>query len=367
MRFSSSFIAALVVFFPLLVSAQLTEMPQANGTQPQSGMGQTMTILTGRVAAEGGSAPPEKATVILECADETRAHGYSDLKGNFSITIGVVDATPSTASSTALSQRESGVITNQDWANCELYSDLSGFRSERIRMMSAPGRGMVDVGTIVLHPLSQAQEFTVSATSLAAPEKAKKALEKGQEQGKKGKWAAASDYFKKAIAVYPRYALAWVELGRAQAQQNNFIDAQRSFHQAVTQDSGFLEAYAELARIALIQKQWKELSDVTARLVQSAPDYSPEFWFLNSAANYNLGNVKQAETSAERGLRLDSRHQIPQMEYLYGLILASKQQFKSAAEHVATYLKLSPHASDAQTARLVLADYQKKSADGEGR
>ena len=148
MRFSSSFIASLVVFFPVLVSAQLTEMPQADGTQPQSGMGQTMTILTGRVAAEGGSAPPEKATVILECADETRAHGYSDLKGNFSITIGVVDATPSTA----LSHPESGVITNQDWANCELYSDLSGFRSERIRMMSAPGRGMVDVGTIVLHP-----------------------------------------------------------------------------------------------------------------------------------------------------------------------------------------------------------------------
>jgi tetratricopeptide (TPR) repeat protein len=364
MRFSSSFIGSVVVFFPVLVSAQLTGIPQSAETQPQGGAGQTMTVLMGKVAAEGGSAPPEKATVILECADETRAHGYSDLKGNFSITVGVVDATPSTA----LLHRESGVISNQDWANCELYSDLSGFRSERIRMMGAPGRGMVEVGTIILHPVvSQGQEFTVSATSLAAPEKAKKALEKGQEQVKKGRWAAACDYFKKAIAAYPRYALAWVELGRAQAQQNNFTDAQQSFHQAVTQDSGFLEGYAELARIALMQKQWKELSDVTAHLVQSAPDSSPEFWFLNSAANYNLGNVKQAETSAERGLRLDSRHQIPQMEYLYGLILASKQQFKSAAEHVATYLQLSPHASDAHTAQLVLADCQKKSAGGAGR
>jgi tetratricopeptide (TPR) repeat protein len=364
MRFSSSFIGSVVVFFPVLVSAQLTGIPQSAETQPQGGAGQTMTVLMGRVAAEGGSAPPEKATVILECADETRAHGYSDLKGNFSITVGVVDSTPSTA----LFHRESGVISNQDWASCELYSDLSGYRSERIRMMGAPGRGMVEVGTIMLHPVaSQAQEFTVSATSLAAPEKAKKALEKGQEQVKKGKWAAACDYFKKAIAAYPRYALAWVELGRAQAQQNNFADAQQSFHQAVAQDSGFLEGYAELARIALIQKQWKELSDVTARLVQSVPDSSPEFWFLNSAANYNLGNVKQAETSAERGLRLDSRHQVPQMEYLYGLILASKQEFKSAAEHVAAYLRLSPHASDAQTAQLVLADYQKKSAGSAGR
>jgi len=344
------------------VSAQMTGVPQSAETQPQGGAAQTMTVLMGRVAAEGGSAPPEKATVILECADETRAHGYSDLKGNFSITVGVVDATPSTA----LSHRESGVISNQDWANCELYSDLSGFRSERIQMISAPGRGIVDVGTIVLHPVSQAQEFTVSATSLAAPEKAKKALEKGQEQVKKGKWVAACDYFKKAIAAYPRYALAWVELGRAQAQQNNFTDAQQSFHQAVAQDSGFLEGYAELARIAVIQKQWKELSDVTGRLLQSAPDSSPEFWFLNSAANYNLGNVKQAQTSAERGLRLDSKHQIPQMEYLYGLILASKQEFKSAAEHVAAYLKLSPNANDAQTAQLVLADYQKKSAGGAG-
>jgi tetratricopeptide (TPR) repeat protein len=364
MRFGSSVVGSLVIFFPALVSAQLTEIPQGTATQPQGGAGQTMTVLMGRVSAEGGSAPPEKATVILECADEARAHGYSDAKGNFGITVAVVDATPSTS----LFHRESGVISSQDWANCELYSDLSGYRSERIHMMSAPGRGMVEVGTIVLHPVvSQAQEFTVSATSLAAPEKAKKALEKGREEVKKGKWAAACDHFKKAIAAYPRYALAWVELGRAQAQQNNFADAQQSFHQAVTQDSGFLEGYAELARIAVIQKQWKELSDVTARLIQSAPDSSPEFWFLNSAANYNLGNVKQAEASAERGLRLDSRHQVPQMEYLYGLILASKQEFKSAAEHVAAYLKLSPHASDAQTAQLVLADYQKKSAGGAGR
>src|SRR5258708_7101391 len=141
MRFGSSVVGSLVIFFPALVSAQLTEIPQGTATQPQGGAGQTMTVLMRRVSAEGGSAPPEKP---------------------------------------------------------------------------------------------------------------KKAREKCREEVKKGKWAAACDHFKKAIAAYPRYALAWVELGRAQAQQNNFADAQQSFHQAVMQDSGFLEGYAELARIAVI-------------------------------------------------------------------------------------------------------------------
>src|SRR5207248_855728 len=220
-------------------------------------------------------------------------------KGDFSLTINVVDG----SSLHALQQNaDSGLVSAFDWASCELYSDVSGYRSERIRMFGTPGRGIVQVGTIVLHPVSPTQEFTVSATSLAAPEKARKNLEKGQEQEKKGKWTTAAEYFKKAIAAYPRYALAWVELGRTQVKQNNFLEAQQSFHQAVSQDSRFLAAYAELAPVAVVQKQWKELADVTDRLLQALPDSSPEFWFWNSAANYNLGNVKQAETSIERGL-----------------------------------------------------------------
>src|SRR5215469_4577376 len=83
---------------------------------------------------------------------------------------------------------------------------------------------------------------------------------------------------------------------------------------------------------------------------------------LTSAANFNLGNVAQAETSVTRGLRLDPNHRLPRLEYLYGMILARRGDYKAAVEHMQTYLRLSPNASDAADAQNKLAQLQKLAA-----
>lgn len=51
------------------------------------------------------------------------------------------------------------------------------------------------------------------------------------------------------------------------------------------------------------------------------------------------------------GLELDGQHQIPKLEYLLGAILAEKQDFAGALEHVRNYLRLSPDAGDADIAQ----------------
>jgi hypothetical protein len=346
-------LAGCFLLFPASLLAQLSDVSPA---QPRMSANQTKAVLMGKVAMDSGVASADRATIVLECAGQTRAHTYSDGEGSFSLTIDIVSDIPAAAHL----QRETGVVSDQEWPNCELYADLSGYSSERVHSFAGRDRGIVEVGTIVLHPLAQDHSFVVSVTSLAAPDNARKAFDKGREQEQKGKWAAACDYFKRAVAVYPRYALAWMELGRAQVKQNSFLEAQQSFRQAITQDAKLTDGYAELARLALLQQQWKELADITDSLLQVSPDSSAEYWFLNSAANFNLGNMKQAETSIGHGLGLDPKHQLSQMEYLYALILARKQDYKSAAEHVSTYLRLSPHAKDAETAQKALADFEKR-------
>ncbi len=341
---------ALFALLPITLTAQV--MP--NSPMAQHYSAPTTTVLSGRVAVEAGSAPPDRTTVILLCNDQERARAFSDMKGNFILNVSLVERGPFANPGSV-----SGVIDDQEWSNCEVHSELTGYQSGKIRLFGIASRGMVQIGTVMLHPLRPTEQATISITSLAAPEKAKHAMEKGKEQEKKGRWAAAAAYFKKALSVYPRYALAWVELGRMQIRQNDFQEAEHSLQEAVSHDSGLMPAYAELAHIALVQKQWKELADVTAHIVQTAPDSSAEFWFLNSAANYNLGNVRGAQTSIERALRIDSRHQVPQAEYLYGVILAANKDFKSAAEHVSTYLQLKPQAQDAAQARQLLAECQK--------
>lgn len=204
------------------------------------------------------------------------------------------------------------------------------------------------------------QEFTVSVASLAAPPKARKAFDKGEQEARKGRWQAACNYFKTAVAMYPRYALAWLELGRMQIRQNSLVEANESLHQAVTQDSKLIDGYVELARVALQQENWKELAEVSDKLVKVAPESSADYWFLNSVAYFKLGNVPQAEASVTYGLRLDARHEIPQMEYLYGLILGSKHNYQAAADHIDAYLRLAPNSEDAEAARNARNAFQQR-------
>ena len=350
---------AAVVFSPTLLFAQFSGMNSP--FQGSNGVNSETAVLNGKLVAEGSS-PPEPANVLLECGNQVRAHEYSDSKGNFTLRVYVTDES---SPGPDMKQQESA-LSRLDWMDCELYADIPGYRSERLRLAEKPARGSVDVGSIALHSmasdpaLSADPRFTVSVVSLAAPDKARKAFAKGEQDARKGKWESACNYFKKAIEMYPRYALAWLELGRVQARENSFVEAHESFRQAVTQDAKLTDGYVELARVAAQQQSWKELADVSDRLVQASPDSSPEYWFLNSAAYYNLGDLKQAETSVTRGLRIDLRHQIVQMEYLYGLILGGKKDYKSAADRINNYLHLAPNSKDAPQARQTLADYEQR-------
>ncbi|MGK4301957.1 tetratricopeptide repeat protein, partial [Klebsiella pneumoniae] len=84
---------------------------------------------------------------------------------------------------------------------------LPGFTSDVIQLGGRfTGEESADVGHIVLHRLSNIQGFTISATTAQAPGSAKKALQKGQEQQKRGKLEEAQKSFEKAVALYPKFA-----------------------------------------------------------------------------------------------------------------------------------------------------------------
>src|SRR5215469_12649281 len=352
-----------VLFFLCGSIPVFAQFPDAAGSNP-TGNGRVSfstdrVSIIGRVISEDGTAPPEQGEVVLKCGTTERARADLDSRGDFSLSVNVAQENATDPKFHDPDPTATNVV--RDWGDCELQAQVRGYTSKALHLVGNTDH-LVQVGSIIVHPMAAGatpQKFTVSVGSLEAPEKAKKAFEKGEEQANKGKWASACDSFKRAIQEYPRYALAWLELGRAQVRQNSFVAAQQSFHEAVSKDSHLTEAYVELARVAIAQKEWKELADASEHLLESSPNPTPQYWFLNGAANLNLGNMAQAENSAERGLRLDPKHSVPQLEYLYGVTLAQRGDYKDAAQHLTTYLQLSPHAADASTAQAKLAEIQK--------
>jgi tetratricopeptide (TPR) repeat protein len=192
-----------------------------------------------------------------------------------------------------------------------------------------------------------------------APKDAKKAMEKGQNAIKKAKWDDAQKEFQKAVEMYPKYANAWVELGRVQEHQNDVEGARKSYSAALEADGKLVTPYLELASMAAREQKWQEVSDRTDYVLNLNPVDFPQAYLLNSISNYYLKKLDAAEKSAREGLNHDAEHHFPRINQVLGVVLAQKRDYAGAAEQLRRYLRYSPNGSDADMARKQLAQIEK--------
>jgi tetratricopeptide (TPR) repeat protein len=356
----SLLLGGLFVCRVLQANAQAPGLPKPadDRDQPNS---TPVRILIGKVVVEGGSDVVRDTSVVLECGGSVRARADVSSDGGFSLNPNARQADD------VLTSRQDVAWQSADKDNCELYGDAPGYTSDRLYVANeGPTSGMVHVGNVTLHPLSSPrsnENSTVSVGSLAAPAKAKKAFEKGQKHLKTKDWPSASKEFEEAVRFYPHYAIAWLELGRVQFGEGQFSQALKSFQQASAEDTHLAGAYAGIVSVAVKQNNWGLLGDATDHLTQLSADSPAIIWFLNSLGKFNSGRIQEAELSAEKGLRLDTRHTVPQLEYLYGMILAKEQNYAQAVEHVKAYLQLAPHAEDAGNAQSNLSQLEQLASD----
>jgi Flp pilus assembly protein TadD len=90
-----------------------------------------------------------------------------------------------------------------------------------------------DIGTIILHRLGTVDGLTVSVVSALAPKDARKSYEKGTAAAGKQNWDEAQRSFEKAVELYPKYSVAWFDLGRLQEQNGHLEDARKDYEQAL--------------------------------------------------------------------------------------------------------------------------------------
>ena len=333
-----------------------------NSNLPNLNPPNLLFFLSGKVVVDDGSALIESASLQIDCRGQRRTVGHTDSHGQFSFQLGgeaqtqqyeTPDATDTTGSN--LSNTNTKSSETIDYRNCQLQALASGFTSQQIELAShLNGDSYVDVGRISLHRLAQVQGFMLSATSAAAPPKAKKNCEKGLSLEKKGKWPAAQQKFQAAVDAYPKYAEAWLELGRTQVNLDRVNDAKQSLGKAIAADPKFIPPYRALIEFAVKDKNWKDLADATEQVLKLDPVSFPTYWFFNSAANYNQRKYDVALKSALRGVETDVQHRIPRLQYLLGLTLAQKHDYKGAVEHILNYLRAAPGADDATVAQIQL-------------
>jgi len=338
------------------VSGGAMSIPRVPSTQP------TPLFISGNVVVDDGSELTDEAVIQSICKGRRHMEGYTDSRGNFSIEMGKRNGMAVQDIDSDMGGQSSAAPRNQlarQWSDCELQAVLPGFTSQVVELGGMVEMQNANVGRIVLHRLSQVEGFTISATSAAAPESARKAYLKGRELQDKKKWEKAEEKFKEAVKIYPQYAVAWTELGRVQIARNDLERARASFEHSVEADPKLITPHQELARIAFNQKNWQTVVDQTNQVLALNPISFPNDWFLNSVASYFLGSLDAAEKSARSGLKADVEHRIPKLEYVLGVALLGKHDYAGAREHMNNYVRLAPNDPELPKLQKQIAELEK--------
>jgi tetratricopeptide (TPR) repeat protein len=334
--------------------------------------------LSGKIMMKDESPLPDGVNILIVCNGRPRTTTFTDRKGAFSFQSGQIDSLtlpdiadglptrnvagpvdgpmtpPSSGSSASVPAGRAGLSL----LGCELRADLPGYSSSSIKLDGHLPSDSPAVGTIVLSRLSNVEGVSVSATSLKAPADARKAYERGLDSLHKGKIADAEKDFEKAVAIYPQYANAWLDLGKARLQNKQLEPAGTAFQKTIEADDKMVEAHAQLGMLQAQQGQWAEAAKQLDTALSLDPVDFPKAWFMDAVANFNIKNYDAAAKSAREAVKIDSAHANPEADRLLGLILATKGDYPGALEELAIYLKFAPEGPPAEQVKKQVAQIQ---------
>lgn len=373
---------------PTSVPNPSTSIPQP---QPRQQINRPF-IIEGMVRMEDGSPVSRRVTIERVCSGSPIREAHTDSSGSFSFQAGQnlamiqeasVDSAmlpdtpgPPGASGgpygnpgggyTSLNPGAGPGISPETLMMCDIRASLPGYRSDEVQLADKVHDFLIDVGTLVLHPMVKSDGSVVSVTSLKAPKEAKKAVESGRKNGGKEKYAAAQADFEKAVQIDPGYAEAWYYLAQTQVKLQNGAEAEQDFQKAVKADTRYVPPYMGLANLAAGRSDWEQLAAITDKLLVLDPYTYPVAYLYNSIAYFNLHRDDLAERSAVRLEKLDSQHKLPKINLLMAQIMVGKKEYPAAAEELRTFLKFSPAGKDADLARGQLEQIEKASPQAQG-
>ncbi len=321
--------------------------------------------ITGKVVMQDGSEVLPNITIQRVCSGISKTVAYTDSQGRFSFQWNdrnriVADAADAGSGSnrngdsggfgSAQSAGGGNALATDPFGsrmmNCELRASLAGFTSDTVKLFNHGAADTPDIGIIVLNRIAGIEGSSISITSMLAPKNARRAYEHGLQALLKNKPGDASKDFEKAVAVYPQYADAWVELGKVRLQQHAIAPARTALKNAMKSDPKLVAPYMELGLLAAKDANWQESARYLDRAVELDPVDFPQASYADAVANYNLKRYDAAEKSARVAVRLDPRHANPRSVYLLGLVLAEKQDFAGAVAELNAYMTLAPNAPD---------------------
>lgn len=193
----------------------------------------------------------------------------------------------------------------------------------------------------------------IPSVRLKIPSQAQKSYERANKAAEKSDWKTAAQHYRTAIQQYPDFDQAYNGLGIALSNEGDKAGAKEAFEKAITITPSYAMAARNLARILLVENDWKRVDELLRKSLQTEP-VNP--WALTNAAysELKLGDYVTAAVNAAKV------HMLPHAgfensHYIAALALVELHKPFDARVQLETYLQEAPNGADVPQARQALA------------
>jgi hypothetical protein len=299
----------------------------------------SMEPMHGMVAKADGSVPQDLIEIHLICGGAARLIAIADSKGRFDIV-----------------QAELKDIRDPEM--CVLRAFLDGYSSETKPLVKGNLIAGAKLGRIMLQPSFSDTIGVAGSAGVQVSRGAKKAYEQGLDDAARQYWKNALKSFQKAVSSDPGYSSAWLSLGILQQSSGNREGARKSFAESARADGKFALPLIRIAVLDAAQADWQGTVDYSQKAIDLNPTAFPHAYELNAIGNLYLLKTDAAQKSAVEGLKLDTEHRYPELEYALGMTLKLKNDREGAAKHFQAYVEEAPSAAHVATVKTELARLQ---------
>ncbi|MFZ0311796.1 MAG: tetratricopeptide repeat protein [Candidatus Korobacteraceae bacterium] len=205
-----------------------------------------------------------------------------------------------------------------------------------------------------------AHSTMVSANDLNVPVKARKELDKANEEMAMQNWKKALEHLNKAIALAPQYATAYNNLGVFYAKTNDIPHEEEALKKAVSLDEHFAPALLNYGKLCMKQKNFPQAEELLRKASTVEPN-NPETLTLLADAEFMDRHFDAAIASAHQAHSSGQDH--PSfVHYIAARAYQQKNQQAEALAEFQLFLQEEPKGPRADYVRGDVAKMQRTSA-----
>ena len=208
------------------------------------------------------------------------------------------------------------------------------------------------------HQAMPAQQYSIAASQMTIPEKARKAVEKAWTALRKLRLADARKNAELALQISHTYSDALMLTGILDLQDNQLQTSTSKLEQAIKYDAGNGMAYIMLAANYNVSARF----DDALRALSSGMRLRPEMWqgyFESARAEMGKGDFHSALTYLNRAEEL-LKHDFPLIHLEKARAFVSLREFARGATELETFLREEPTGLNSEAARRMLADIRSR-------